>query len=80
MNRLLRALEVRYQAEVEEALAVLDLYFARSVGVGDHSNVVDELDAALSKLDNAKSKLATLSQLVQPEGESPLPTEDKPAV
>ena len=78
MNRLLRALEVRYQAEVEEALAVLDLYFARSVGVGDHSNVVDDLDAALSKLDNAKSKLATLAQLVQPEGQSPIPTEDQP--
>lgn len=80
MNRLLRALEVRYQAEVEEALAVLDLYFARSVGVGDHSNVVDELDNALSMLDNAKSKLATLAQLIQPEGQPPLPTEDQPVV
>lgn len=78
MNRLLRALEARYQAEVEEALAVLDLYFARSVGVGDHSNVVDELDAAVSRLDDARSKLASLQQLVQPEGQPPLPTEDQP--
>lgn len=76
MNRLLRALEARYQAQVEEALAVLDLYFSKAVGVGEHPGVIDELDSALSMLDSAKSKLETLQGLVQPENATePVPTQ-----
>lgn len=63
MNRFYRALEIRYQANIEEALAVLDLYFNKSVGVGEHPDVIDVLDKYLTMLDENKAKLETLRGL-----------------
>ena len=63
MNRFARALEAKYQAEVEESLAIIDLYFNTSVGVGDHPDILTVLDKAVDKLDNARSKLQTLTAL-----------------
>lgn len=60
MNNFYRALEVRYQAKIEESLAVLDLYFNKSVGVGEHPDILDVLDKYLSMLDENISKLETL--------------------
>jgi hypothetical protein len=63
MNRFYRALEARYQANIEEALAVLDLYFNKSVGVGEHPDICEILDQYLVKLDDNKGKLETLRNL-----------------
>ena len=63
MNRMLRALEARYQAQVEEALAVIELYLNKAVGVGDHDNLLDTLDNAVEQLDQATSKLQSLRAL-----------------
>jgi hypothetical protein len=60
MNNFYRALEVRYQAKIEESLAILDLYFNKSVGVGEHPDILDVLDKYLSMLDENISKLETL--------------------
>ena len=68
MNRFARALEAKYRAEVEESLAIIDLYFNTSVGVGDHPDILTVVDKAVDKLDNARSKLQTLTALFpQPE-------------
>jgi hypothetical protein len=66
MNRFYRALEAKYQANIEEALAVLDLYFNKSVGVGEHPDVMDILDKYLTQLDDSKGKLETLRNLFTP--------------
>ena len=63
MNRFYRALEAKYQANIEEALAVLELYFNKSVGVGEHPDIIDALDKYLIMLDDNKGKLITLQQL-----------------
>jgi hypothetical protein len=63
MNRFYRALETKYQANIEEALAVLDLYFNKSVGVGEHPDIIDVLDKYLTMLDENKAKLETLRGL-----------------
>ena len=44
MTRYVRALEAKYQAKVEEALATIDLYLTKSVGVGEHPDILDILD------------------------------------
>ena len=67
MNRFYLALESKYQAEIEEAIAVLDLYFTKSVGVGEHPDVLSVLDKYTSKLESAKSKLEALRQIFQPQ-------------
>jgi hypothetical protein len=63
MNRFYRALEAKYQARIEEALAVLELYFNKSVGVGEHPDIVDVLDNYVTILDENQAKLLTLTNL-----------------
>lgn len=64
MNKFLVALEAKYVAEVQECLAVIELYANKSVGVGDHPDVMGVLDSSISRLESAQSKLATLRSLV----------------
>ncbi len=63
MNRFVKALEAKYQAKIEEALAVIDLYVNKSVGVGDHPDVLSVLDKQISILESNKSKLETVRTL-----------------
>lgn len=61
-NRLYDALVLSYQADVNEALAVLELYLTRPVGVGDHPDFVSVLKDYTTKLDEAVGKLETLQR------------------
>lgn len=63
MTRYVRALEAKYQAKVEEALATIDLYLTKSVGVGEHPDILDVLDKYVDMLDENQSKLDTLRTL-----------------
>ena len=63
MNRFYRALEAKYQAQIEESLAVIDLYFNKSVGVGEHPKILEELDTYMTQLDEALGKLETLKKI-----------------
>ena len=59
-NALLRAAEAHYQAQRAEALAVLEVYFTNSVGIGEHSNLLDEVKKWTSALTEAEDNLSTL--------------------
>jgi hypothetical protein len=63
MNSFLAALEAKYVAEVKECLAVLELYVNKSVGVGEHPDVLTVMDDYLSRLESAQAKLETLRSL-----------------
>jgi len=63
MNRFIRALETKYQAKIEECLATLDLYLNKSVGVGEHPDILGVLDQYVSDLDTYRSRLGTLKEL-----------------
>lgn len=63
MNRFIRALETKYQAKIEECLATLDLYLTKSVGVGEHPDILEVFDKYVSDLDTYRSKLNTLKEL-----------------
>ena len=78
MNRFYRALESKYQAKIEEALATLDLYFNKSVGVGEHPDILEVLDNYLDMLDDNRSKLETLKSLFEQKPETPTETVTKP--
>lgn len=60
MNKLLQASLDKYQAEISEALAILDVYFNNPVGIGEHPDLLAEIDKYIDKLDSAQSKLKTL--------------------
>ena len=64
-NRYYEALRARYIAEAKEAEAVLHTYFTKSVGIGEHSELIPEFDKQLEKLANAQEKLAALEGLLE---------------
>ena len=52
----------RYKAEISEALATLDVYFNNPVAIGEHRDLLTEIDKYIEKLDSATSKLETLEK------------------
>jgi putative heme iron utilization protein len=59
-NALLVAAQAHYEAQRAEALAVLEIYFNKSVGIGEHSNLLDEVKRWTSVLTEAEDNLDTL--------------------
>lgn len=62
MNKLLKAALSYYQAQKDEALAVLEVYFESSVGIGEHSNLLKEVTEWTQKLTEAEENIRTLEQ------------------
>lgn len=61
-NLSISALRSRYDADIKECLATLNTYFNNSVGIGEHPDLIKEMDKYLSKLSDAKGKLETLGK------------------
>tara|TARA_R110000824_G_scaffold346459_1_gene533309 strand:+ start:273 stop:485 length:213 start_codon:yes stop_codon:yes gene_type:complete len=61
-EKLLKALISHYEAQKNEALAVINLYLNNPVGIGDHSNILDELKSWTTKLSEAQENIAALYQ------------------
>ena len=57
---LYNALKSKYEAEKNEALATLDIYFYNSVGIGEHPQHLEEMHKFIEQLTNADDHLDTL--------------------
>ncbi len=62
MNRLLKAALSHYEAQRDEAIAILFVYFNQSVGIGEPSKLLSEITAWTEKLTEAEDNLATLKK------------------
>ena len=60
MNKLLKAALSQYEAQRDEALAVLDVYFNNPVGVGEHSKLLNEILEWTQRLTEAEENISTL--------------------
>ena len=54
---LLDALCARYEAQILEAAATIQIYLKNSVGIGEHPQHLDEIDKQLQIIVDAKEKL-----------------------
>ena len=63
MNRFVKALESKYQAKVDEAVATIDLYMTRGAGIGDHPDILRVLDKYLSILESNNAKLELIKKV-----------------
>ena len=61
-NKLLQASIDKYKAEISEALATLDVYFNKPVAIGEHQDLLTEIDKYVEKLETATGKLETLQR------------------
>ncbi len=59
---MLEALESRYQAEIAEADATIQIYLNNSVGIGEHPQHLDEINKLIEKIANAKEKLEVIKE------------------
>ena len=79
LPQLFNATLAKLSADREEALAVLEMLFNRSVGLGDHTNVVEEITKWSRKLADATGTIQTLSQTFGQQGQQPT-AQDGPQV
>ena len=66
---MLEALKKRYEAQIAEALATINIYTKNSVGIGEHPQHIEEVDKQVEKIANAKEKLETLDDFEPAKGE-----------
>ena len=64
-EKYIKALRLRYQADMAEADAALELYLSNDnlSAIGEHSDLLEEQDKWIEKYTNAKDKLETLKSL-----------------
>ena len=62
MNKYVKAAHAHFTAEQAEAEAVLETYFNKSVGIGEHSDLPEEIYKWVDKLSNAEDALVVLGR------------------
>ena len=62
MNKLLKAALDKYEAQKSESLAHLDILFHKSVGIGEHTDILSEVDKWINSLSQAEENLETINK------------------
>jgi len=63
MSLKIKALRAKYEAQRLEALATLEIYTNNSVGIGEHPQVIEEMDKLVRTIADADSYLETLKSI-----------------
>ena len=71
-NGLFQAAKLRYKAEILECLATLEIYFTNAVAIGEHPDLLAEVDKYVGKLESASGKLNALGEHFTSKTESQL--------
>ena len=61
---LIQALEDRYNAQISEADATIQIYLEKPVGIGEHPQHLDEIDKLLERIVNAEEKIKLIDRWV----------------
>ena len=61
-NNLVNAAKKKYEAQIEEALATLHIYFTNAVVIGEHPDLLAEVDKYVGMLESASGKLSVLNK------------------
>ena len=59
-THLVKALARKYEAEIAEAKATMEIYLDNSVGIGEHPQHIEEIDKLLQKIVDAQEKIKEL--------------------
>ena len=65
---ILDALRARYEAEIAESDATINIYLTNSVGIGEHPQHLDEIIKLVEKIANAKEKIEVLEEFEPEKG------------
>ena len=59
---MINALRARYEADIAEADATVNIYLNNPVGIGEHPQHLEEVDKLMAKIAEAKDKLESLRE------------------
>ena len=59
-QELYQSLVQKYESEIQEFKTTLIIFFEQSVGIGDHSNHIEEMDEIVAKMSSSHDKLMML--------------------
>ena len=65
LSEKLKALKKRYEAQIAESVATLNIYVNNSVGIGEHPQHLDEMDKLLQVIVDAEEKIKVIERYVQ---------------
>tara|TARA_B100001175_G_C19473112_1_gene622843 strand:- start:1361 stop:1576 length:216 start_codon:yes stop_codon:yes gene_type:complete len=57
---MLEALEKKYEADIAQADATIQIYLNSSVGIGEHPQHLEEIDKQIQKIADAQEKIEVL--------------------
>lgn len=63
MNLKIKALRAKYQAQKLEALATLEVYMNNAAGIGEHPQVIEEMDKLVRLVADADDCLETINRV-----------------
>ena len=63
---MLEALKKRYEAQVAEGIAIVNVYLKHPVGIGEHPQHLEEMDKWIEQMASAQDKLDILEKEYQP--------------
>ena len=61
---MLEALKKRYEAQVAEAVATINIYLKNPVGIGEHPQHLDEVNKLLQVIVDAEEKIKVIERWV----------------
>ena len=61
----LKALRLKYEAQVASAIINLDNYSQNSVGVAEHPDIVSSMDSLIGEIAEAREKLEVVEELME---------------
>lgn len=62
MSKLISALKLRYEAQKMEAIATLEVYLKNPVGIGEHPQIVEEMDKLVHTIADVEGCLDALNK------------------
>ena len=61
-KQILGALKKRYEAQVAEGFATINIYLQHPVGIGEHPQHLEEIDKLLGQIKEAEEKLSLIDK------------------
>ena len=61
-EKILEALKKRYEGQIAESFATINIYLLHPAGIGEHPQHLDEIDKLLQKIVDAEEKLSLINK------------------
>ena len=61
---LVKALEMKYKGQLEEARVNMAVYMTNPAGIGEHPEIIEAIDTQVAKFAEAQEKLVALDDII----------------